>query len=518
LGKGAIYWAIANYYEDNRTQEVIQKTLEIMELHRDFYMQDGAYKEGIVEYTNVSYSNIREINNLLMQGFNRPLRAMDWANIEKTANWFLDFMSPDGTMLDFGDSWQKRGWGMAEPLYMLLWKEMTGVKEIGTATIDSCKVREYFDNVYYDHSFYDPWSVQPSIARDWQSIVDSCTQTDEKYIKFHLFPQGGMGAIRVNNPNSTNLAKDISNDMYKQANQTYLGVSGVPNEFPHREMDFGGLIWSAYGNRLLYDFGYGEIGKRYSDLYKIIDSHGVNHIDDLPLGANTLVIPEALYNSDPNTNISQILNKKGTITQEKISGIESLHLDGSLVYGKDDDENGWLDYFHRWLIPFDNGNFVIVDSFRVKESRPEANVTEYWYSKENSKYDISNGCRYQDEYVEMSLSDDNHTLLLKPRCSMLKRDTPSEVVGKITAFSLKGGTFIKDTTPTTMVNRLNKEVKRDRVRFVPNSPIREDIRLFLLSASTSEANLTAESIREVECGESRCFEIDSLNQTMRLMF
>jgi hypothetical protein len=423
-------------------------------------------------------------------------------------------MSPDGSMVDFGDSWQKRGWGTLDPLYMLLWEEMTGVKNRGEAQIDSCKVKEYFDNVYYDHGFYDPWSVQPSIARDWQTIANGCTQTDNSYIKFHLYPKGGMGAIRVNNPNTTNLAKDSSNDRYKQANQTYLSVSGVPNEFPHREMDFGGVIWSAYGNRLLYDFGYGEIGKRYSDLYKIVDSHGRDHIDDLPLGANTLVIPEALYNEDNNTNMSQILNRKGTITKEKISDIDSLHLDGSLVYGKEDDE-GWLEYFHRWLIPFDNGNFLIIDTFKVKESKPEANVTEYWYSKENSKYDISDGCRYQDEFVEMNLTDD-HTLLLKPRCSMLKNGYPSEVVGKITALSLNGGRFIKDATPIRMINRLNKQVERNRVRFVPNAPVREDIRLFLLSASTDESNLTNESIQKIECGDNYCFKIISLNRSFRI--
>jgi hypothetical protein len=104
-------------------------------------------------------------------------------------------------------------------------------------------------------------------------------------------------------------------------------------------------------NRLLYDFGYGEIGKRYADFYKIVDSRGVNHIDDLPLGANTLVIPEALYQEDNNTNMSQLLHTKGTITKEKINTTSFLHIDGSLVYGADSDE-GWLDYFHRWILPF----------------------------------------------------------------------------------------------------------------------------------------------------------------------
>ena len=100
---------------------------------------------------------------------------------------------------------------------------------------------------------------------------------------------------------------------------------------------------------------------------------------------------------------------------------------------------------------------------------------------------------------------------------MLKSDI-AEVVGKIKALSLEGGKFVKDINPTTMINRLNNEVERNRVKFVPNSPIREDIRVFLLSASTSEANLTNETIQRVDCGENRCFTIESLNQTLQLEF
>lgn len=34
---------------------------------------------------------------------------MRWQRIETTSRWYLDFMAPDGTMVDFGDSWAKRG-------------------------------------------------------------------------------------------------------------------------------------------------------------------------------------------------------------------------------------------------------------------------------------------------------------------------------------------------------------------------------------------------------------------------
>ncbi|MBO0615419.1 hypothetical protein J1836_21225 [Thiothrix fructosivorans] len=57
--------------------------MESLWLHRDFYLTDGAYIEGIVEYTNVSYSSLREINNLVMQGFGVPLESVRWSVLLK---------------------------------------------------------------------------------------------------------------------------------------------------------------------------------------------------------------------------------------------------------------------------------------------------------------------------------------------------------------------------------------------------------------------------------------------------
>lgn len=59
LGKGAMYWGITYYYEDTRAAQIVKEVLNSLWLHRDFYLEDGAYKEGIVEYTNVYYSNLR---------------------------------------------------------------------------------------------------------------------------------------------------------------------------------------------------------------------------------------------------------------------------------------------------------------------------------------------------------------------------------------------------------------------------------------------------------------------------
>ena len=38
-----------------------------------------------------------------------------------------------------------------------------------------------------------------------------------------------------------------------------LALQARDNAFEHSEVDFGSLVWSAWGARLLTDFGYGTI-------------------------------------------------------------------------------------------------------------------------------------------------------------------------------------------------------------------------------------------------------------------
>jgi len=521
LDKAALYWAIVYYHEDSRANRVIKEVLRTLWLHRDFYLSDGSYMEGIVEYTNVSYSNLREINNLMRQSFDQALESVRWERTEKTSRWYLDFMVPDGKMADFGDSWDKRGWSTFDPLHMMMWEEMIGQKEIGTAELDACSVYEYFSNIWFSKGFEDPWSVQPSLARDWEAVVSECNQSSIYETKQILFDQAESGVLKSYIPNASPLA-DQENMRFSQANYTWLGFNGVPNDFPHRELDFGALIWSAYGNRLLYDFGYGEIGKTSSNQGYLIRDGKTELWDNLALGANTLVVEDATdehytggnYNDDA-INSSQIYGARGTLERFDLNGYKAFVADGSAVYGRDDDEFGWLEFFNRYMIALDDGNFIVVDSFKTKGDRGDANVKEYWYTSDEELNTTE--CSYAYEKIDLTL-ENSKSLLLKPRCSMLDREANSTVNAKIVANSLADGTFEIDPDTIVYQTRTSAVVVRNRIKYGSVNPVSEDIRLFLLQASPNatlpDANISANRCDAI----TPCFDINIAEETKRLNF
>ena len=521
LGKGATYWALAYYHEDPRAPVVLEKVLESLWLHRDFYLTDGAYIEGIVEYTNVSYSSLREINNLVMQGFGVPLESVRWERIAKTADWYLDFMTPDGSMVDFGDSWEKLGWYTLDPLHMLLWEEMIGKKAIGTVNLDACKVQEYFSNKWFSKDLEDPWAVQPSMARDWIGLAAQCQRTTQKGTRTSLFTEALTGSLRQYLPGSSTLAQK-EGLRFKQADQTYLAVSGVPNDFPHRELDFGGLIWSAYGNRLLYDFGYGDIAKTAQGKPYLIKD-GTNELfDNLPLGANTLVVENATqtgysggsYNNDT-INSSQIYGERGRLAKVNIGGYDGLHLDAQAVYGANDAELGWLRYFDRWMLSLNDGNYLVVDAFAVKADRGVADVQEYWHTA--AETDTATSCSFSRQNVAMTL-ENAQSLRLTPECARLERNAASSVVGRISAASLQAGAFSLEPHVIAYRNRIGGITSRQRARFKPLSPVGEDVRVFLLQAAPQAAQLQAVSVKKMDCGGMPCFDVVMNGQARRLTF
>ena len=522
LGKGAMYWAIAYYYEDPRAAVVLEKVLESLWLHRPFYLEDGAYMEGVIEYTNVSYSSLREINNLMMQGFGIPLDSVNWGRTQKTADWYLDSMAPDGAMVDFGDSWDKLGWYTLDPLHMLLWEEMTGAKAVGTVTPDACKVKEYFSNKWFQKGLDDPWSIQPSMARDWIQLVADCDVTGQAGTHVSLFEDAITGSLRQYLPGTSTFAQQ-NGLKYKQADQTYLAVSGVPNDFPHRELDFGALVWSAYGNRLLYDFSYGDIAKTAQGRpYLINDDNGTLLYDNLALGANTLVIEDATqsgysggkYDNDT-INSSQIYGERGTLEAVTFSGYDGLRLDSKAVYGANDDELGWLRYFDRWMLSLDDGNFLVIDAFAVKDERPAANVQEYWHTAATAE--LAESCGFSHQNVAMTLESDS-SLLLTPECARLHRTAESEVVGKITATSLQAGKFLVEPDIIEYPNRVGRTTSRRRARFAPDAPVREDVRVFLLQAAPSSEQLTEMTLQKVTCDAALCFDLTQGDSTQRIEF
>ncbi len=522
LGRGAAYWAIAYYHEDPRAPDVMEKVLESMWLHRDFYLADGAYMEGIVEYTNVSYSSLREINNLMMQGFGVPLDSVRWERVAKTANWFLDFMAPDGAMVDFGDSWEKLGWYTLDPLHMLLWEEMTGVKPVGQATLDTCKVLDYFSNKWFVKGLDDPWAVQPSMARNWINLAGQCQRTTQAGSQVSLFADAVTGSLRQYLPGSNPLAQQ-EGLRFKQADQTYLAVSGTPADFPHRELDFGGLIWSAYGNRLLYDFGYGEIALTAQGKPYLLNDGNIQLFDNLPLGTNTLVVEDATQTGytagkyqNATINSSQIYGERGTLVQASIGNLTGLHLDAQAVYGANDAELGWLRYFDRWMLPLGDGNFLVADAFAVKADRGSADVQEYWHTAVDTA--AVSSCSFSRQNVAMSL-ENTHSLRLKPECARLDRTAASSVVGRIAAASWQAGEFSIDPEIINYKTRINTTIQRQRARFKPLSPVSEDVRVFLLQAAPQADKLPDASLQKGDCGgDTPCFDLRLNGQTQRITF
>ena len=227
-----------------------------------------------------------------------------WADMIDTAQWSLDFMAPDGRLVDFGDSWDKNGWYSFTPLSMMLINE--GDLD-NPAEPDPCLVQRFFANKYYYHGMTDPFRTTPLLLRDWYEVVDQCDlASQDGHVLFSVHDEGGWGGIRSWQVGATELAQtEEHSQRYTQADQTFLAVSAIPSWYSHTELDFGTLIWSAYGNRLLLDSGYGDLA---NDRY-VTEPDGPP--DQNPTGHNTLVVPEALRDEDPSTNTSQIDGRDG---------------------------------------------------------------------------------------------------------------------------------------------------------------------------------------------------------------
>lgn len=507
LANAAMTWAIAYYHDDPVAPEVVRTVLSVLWEHTDFYLRDGTYKEGLLEYTHVSFDNLRQINALALRGFGRPLTSVHWDRMPGVSRWALEFTAPDGTTIDFGDSWAKRGWGNFLPLYTLLTPELTGGPP---APVDSCAVWRFFSNRWWDHGLRNPWFVGESLARDWVAIAERCPGPHVgEGTRVTVLPDGGWGALRSGMPGATYTATlDEVERRYSQADHTFLATSAVPNPFPHTELDFGTLTWIAYGQRLLADLGYGTIP---NDRY-VIDPAPDNN----PVGHNTLVVPEALRDGDPATNTSQIDGAVGSISAELVSGIEVIHLTGDTVYGAASPELGWLDVFDRWLIPVDGGHFLVAETFRLRADRPAAAVADHWHTFDMAEPPLPEDCHYTAQHIDLARPAPDRITLV-PRCSALIRSGTAEGAGAIVAASLHGGSFAIDPA-FEYVNRLNRTERRGRARFVPDAPVTSDVRIFALVSATADTALPPIDIGRVPCAPDTCFQVTLADAAYTLAF
>jgi hypothetical protein len=277
LNAAALFWAITFWHDEqyaDKARQVLDIVLESSWLHRDEYMDDGAYTEGPT-YLGTSMKGSVEINQLLMGAFGQPNHAMKWGLMsEKTTKWMLDNVASDGRFIDFGDAWAKNGYAHLYIMDMLYWQELTGLTPIGSTVVDGCLLRQHFSSSYYLQAFYDIWQAFPHYARDFYSLSASC-EVSQLEARTTIYPTYQMSTQRQYLPGATTATQGSGADvpLNQLVDQTFLAGNAVSNSLQHRELDFGAIIWTAFGNRLLSDWGYGTLSKPY-DIYDVKGANG----------------------------------------------------------------------------------------------------------------------------------------------------------------------------------------------------------------------------------------------------
>jgi len=500
LAEAAMYWGLTYYHEDERAPEVVWRALQSLWLHRHSYLEDGVYNEGLLMYSQVSFDPLIDVSEMAQASLGMSLESVPWERMDAFSQWAMAFMGPDGATIDFGDSWSKRGWGTFMPLLA----HMANPDDLDlTAEPDPCFAHQFFSNKYFYHGMSDPWSIHPALAKDWPSIVSACDDVEGMLpdgVEVDAWEVGGWGSVRIGRPGATDIASSVDSDapaLQRQADQVMLAISAIPNSASHTEMDFGTVVWVPYGSRAIWDFGYGSL---HASRYETVPDAPP---DQNPTGHSTLIIPEALLDGDPSTNTSQIDGRDGTIEVAVVDGHEILLLDGSAVYGRDDPDLGWLEHFHRRVLPLESGHIILMDDFSVRSDRPDAMVSEYWYTHPwLDGYDPA-ACEHQDKWVERFVTDTS--IQLFPACSGLE-NAPSESAGHIEGIGLEPGGFF-DAGEISFTNRLDDVVSRSRMVWAPDSPVRRDLRLFALLAAPGEDALVEGAWSWFDCEPDICAEL-----------
>lgn len=171
LNSAALHWAILNYYEEPElAKEVLKAVLDSNWSHRDFYQQDGGYKEGGSYAIGTSYPYILTQHQLFMGAFKQPIHSFNWLLGEKLSGWLLDNVLSDSYLADFGDAHATQGMVSTMPLDLLLSKNMLPTEDtlfpIMIEGKNACLMKKYFSNTYFDGPLEDPWRIHPALFQN----------------------------------------------------------------------------------------------------------------------------------------------------------------------------------------------------------------------------------------------------------------------------------------------------------------------------------------------------------------
>ncbi|WP_114390763.1 discoidin domain-containing protein [Notoacmeibacter marinus] len=266
-------------------------------------------------------------------------------------------------------------------------------------------------------------------------------------------------------------------------------------------------------------------GPVVSFYHDVPEDHVVqNFYDGLPVGANSLIVPDAkfldLWLARPDqTHRGQLSGKRATgktfeiNTLEGVKNLQGVYFDASEVYGSKEETGGWMEKAVRYKVALPKGNFLIVDDFQTRYAsgssgpRRKSQIQEFWYSP----YDDVQTCALprnggMSHHVDVRFSG-NNTVDFTPRCMILFRggDARAEAKGRMTASSLAGNVelkfgppsfmaddpyfrrFVKDDT-ITQVNRKGGTDVRRLLRFEPPEDVSADVRAFLFQGALAQSD------------------------------
>ncbi|CAK9003058.1 Hypothetical protein (Fragment) [Durusdinium trenchii] len=312
-----------------------------------------------------------------------------------------------------------------------------------------------------------------------------------------VFPCFGSGISEICIQVEPSLADNIP--------YSFLALQARPNSHSHSEVDFGTFTWSAWGARLISEYGYGTIATAIGEW----DLRRYEYIDNNPAGHNTVVVREAFKDGEE-INFSQLHRAVGELS------LASTNVDKSqsVPYGALR-ADGWMDITIRYACSAADGSFLLVDVLQVKRNRTALSLYGAQYGGPNfdeaqpsarlhleEYFHIDTSSALAEDLQEMDFDRDSGpgaykwcshvdpillgstSVVLYPRRG-LGSYRPGDGLGLVSGFSTSGGQFIYDG----LVDRWFRKnwLKKRRFRFVGDSAVgpEGDARVFVLSPSPS---------------------------------
>ena len=539
LSEGAVYWAVAFWHEERAlAREVVHIVNDIGQLHLSMWLDDGTYKEGVCQYSIMSLTSSLAVAVLYARAFGERWGSVNTTRFAAGARWQLDSYDTAGYAIDFGDSHSCRG-TTPVTLFAAYSAEVVAPTDAqgqaaGTSAVEPCVAREWATMAYH-LTVHDPWQFWPVLAaHDWDGIIAQCG----------LGAGAGNAGIRPMGPGHLDVYEAYGSfkaplllectaaaaarfgcnatpgppKLKDAAVYSHLAVQARPNSWPHSEVDFGTFKWTAWGQHLIGEFGYGVIGSAINQW----DGRRLAEMDNNPVGHNTVVIREAYATGSDEINFSQLNFVAGTITKLDIPGVPCVHLDGGDIYGASR-TNGWFQRMHRWVCEVGTGGFVIIDSFAARNNRgsqaiygaayggpnfaepnrtdrqSELTVDEYFHTpswlqgqviagwspaaRAFNRSAIGKWCSHTD--VEIRGGSRANRAVLRSRCGEDHED--GDAVGEVVGWSGDGGRFVVDGLVSSPDRWGVERLHQHRFRYEGASTVGPggDLRAFLMTASVT---------------------------------